>query len=242
MITPQHIDFFNENGFVIVENLLKPTEVDYFREIYEDFLSGKIATGGHRSDLSGLTDEGEQERIVQIMRPSVLYPPLLQSVLHQRVLKMAKTLMGEDMDLDFDMLIDKAPMTNAPTPWHQDEAYWIDMEDKRAVSSWVALDDVVKENGCMWYVPKSHQNPIRKHVQTGKGGALQCEAVETEAFAAEIKAGSCTFHHGRTIHYARGNSTNRRRRAFITNYRPAAMIAYERAQGFDHLGEREVRS
>ncbi|MEZ4987120.1 MAG: phytanoyl-CoA dioxygenase family protein [Saprospiraceae bacterium] len=175
------------------------------------------------------------------MCPSRLYPALMQSVIHQRVTALARQLMGEDMALDFDMLIDKPPHTHAPTPWHQDEAYWINMPDKRAVSCWLALDDVVKENGCMWFIPKSHQAALRSHVQTGQGGALQCQATEAEAIAAEMQAGSCTFHHGRTVHYARGNSTDRRRRAFITNFRPEDMITYERERGFDHLGAREVR-
>lgn len=115
------------------------------------------------------------------------------------------------------------------------------MPDKRAVSTWVALDDVRKENGCMWFVPQSQKEALRPHKQTGKGGALQCQATEAEAQAIEIKAGSCTFHHGRTLHYARGNSTANRRRAFIANFRPTAMIDYERAQGFNHLGQRDVR-
>jgi hypothetical protein len=32
-----------------------------------------------------------------------------------------------------------------------------------------------------------------------------------------------------------------RRRAFITNFRPQAMIDYERELGFDHTGKREVK-
>ena len=241
MLTSEQIDFFASEGYLVVDQLITAEEVKYFRQVYEDFLSGMIATTGHRSDLSGQTNRGEAEKIVQIMRPSILFPELAQSVVHKRALTIARQLLGVDMDLDFDMLIDKPPYTNAPTPWHQDEAYWIDMEDKRAVSCWLALDDVVKENGCMWFVPRSQDEALRHHEQTGKGGALQCLAEESEAVAAEIFAGSCTFHSGRTIHYARGNSTNRRRRALITNFRPQAMIAYERAQGFDHLGDRVVR-
>ena len=74
------------------------------------------------------------------------------------------------------MLIDKAPYHDFPTPWHQDCAYWIDMPDKRAVSCWVALDDVDVDNGCMWFVPTSHLLPIRPHRPAGKGGgALECD-------------------------------------------------------------------
>ncbi|MFT4665109.1 MAG: phytanoyl-CoA hydroxylase [Polaribacter sp.] len=241
MISAAQIRFFETNGYLIVEGLLTLDEVSFYREIYEDFLNGTIETGSQRSDLSGLSGGGKQEKITQIMRPSLLHLPLQNSIIHQRASLIAKLLQGDDMTLDFDMLIDKPPNTNTTTPWHQDEAYWIDMDDKRAVSCWTALDDVVKENGCMWFVPKSHLESIRPHEQTGNGGALKCQATEAEAVPAEIKAGSCTFHHGRTIHYSRGNNTAYRRRAFITNFRPDAMVDFERAQGFDHLGDREKR-
>ncbi|MEL7146835.1 MAG: phytanoyl-CoA dioxygenase family protein, partial [Bacteroidota bacterium] len=240
-ITTTQIEFFRKEGYLIVEDILKPKEINFYRQVYEDFLDGTIDAQGQRSDLSGQTLGGKPEKIVQIMRPSLLYRPLVDSILHQRTQQIAQRLLGDDLAMDFDMLIDKLPHTNTPTPWHQDEAYWIDMPDKRAVSAWVALDNVTKENGCMWFVPQSNEQNLRLHQQTGKGGALQCEAQESEAVAAEISAGSCTFHSGRTIHYARGNSTANRRRAFICNFRPAAMIAYERSQGFDHLGKRKVR-
>ncbi len=238
-ITPQQL--FAQHGFLIVKDLLAESEVLAYQQIYEDFLSGKYDTSDRRSDLSGATSEGP-ERIVQIMRPSDLLPDLLHQPLYLRTLEMAKTLIGKDAALDFDMLIDKSPHSDAPTPWHQDEAYWPDLPDKRALSCWVALDDAFIDNGCMWYVPGSHLEPLRAHEQTGKGGALKCQGSEAEAVPAEIKKGSCVWHHGRTVHYSRGNSTNHRRRAFIVNFRPLAMIELERAQGYDHLGKRTVKN
>jgi phytanoyl-CoA hydroxylase len=241
------IDFFRQNGYLLVENLLSEKEVEEYRNIYEDFLSNKIDTGNYRADLAGQPEDPDKkpgvERITQIMVPSRLMPRLLNKPLHQKTLAVAQILLGNDLELDFDMLIDKAPFTNAPTPWHQDCAYWITMPDTRAVSCWVALDDAIKENGCMWYIPKSHLLPIRPHVPSSKGGgALMCEASEDEAIALEIKPGSCVFHHGATLHYSRGNSTEKRRRAFITNFRPGSMIRFERKQGFDHTGDRKVNN
>jgi ectoine hydroxylase-related dioxygenase (phytanoyl-CoA dioxygenase family) len=150
--------------------------------------------------------------------------------------------------MDFDMLINKAPYTNTPTPWHQDAAYWIDMPDKRAASCWLALDEATVDNGCMWYVPASHLNPVRPHHFAGKqGGALMCEASEAEGVPVELLAGSCVFHHGGTLHYSRGNTTASQRRAFIVNFRPQAMIDLERQKGFDHgrsggASDRKVRN
>lgn len=104
-----------------------------------------------------------RENITQIMWPSALHPELLDLPLHARALAVARELVGEDMVLDFDMLIDKAPHTGVPTPWHQDAGYWVDLPDKRAVSIWVALDEATLDNGCMWYVYGSHLTPLRPH-------------------------------------------------------------------------------
>jgi len=240
MLNNTQIHFYEENGYLALSTLLTAEEVECFCQVYDDFLSGKIESGRHRSDLSGQGDG--RELITQIMRPSVLLPELGKSEMHRKALAIARRLSGEDMEVDFDMLIDKSPHTNTPTPWHQDEAYWPDLPDKRAASCWIALDPATKENGCMWFIPGSHKSSIRHHLQTGKAGALQCEADESEAVAVELPPGGCTFHHGRTIHYSRGNTTSHHRRAFIINMRPKKMIELERAHGFDHLGARKVRT
>lgn len=241
-ISNEQIQFYKKNGYLIIEDLISPEEVTAYRKIYEDFLSGKINTHNYRSDLSGASDKQAVEKITQIMVPSRIFPELLKMTYHQKAISIAKQLSSGDMELDFDMLIDKAPFTNSPTPWHQDCAYWIDMPDTRATSCWLALDEVYEENGCMWFVPESHKKPMRTHKATTKGGALQCEASEDEGIAVRLKPGSCTFHHGQTLHYSRGNSTANRRRAFITNFRPEKMIAFERSQGFDHTSDRKVRN
>ncbi len=238
MISVEQQQFFEKEGYLMVNNLLSKEEVSYYSDLYNSFLNNTIDASKYRSDLSG-SDNLSQEKITQIMVPSKLVPELLEKPIHKRVNQIAKQLLGEDIELDFDMLIDKAPYTNTITPWHQDAAYWINMPDKRAVSCWMAIDKATLNNGCMWYTPKSHLKPTLKHEQTGNKGALKCEGREENSVFAELEPGSCVFHHGNTLHYSRGNSTNAHRRAFITNFRPEEMIALERSQGYDHTGERK---
>jgi ectoine hydroxylase-related dioxygenase (phytanoyl-CoA dioxygenase family) len=203
-----------------------------------------------RSDLGGHVPQKKKgtENVTQIMWPSDFVPGLVEQALHQRALAVARQLLGNDMAFDFDMLIDKAPLTDTPTPWHQDAAYWIDMPDRRAVSGWIALDEATVDNGCMWFVPGSHRKDLRTHQPAGKGGgALQCQATEIEGVPIPLKPGSATFHHGATLHYSRGNTTTTHRRAYIVNFRPEAMVQYERQQGFDHgrsgnVTDRSVRN
>jgi len=240
MITFNQISSFETEGFLAVKNLLNSDEMEFYYKTYDAFINNEFDTAGLRSDLYGAEDQNV-EYITQIMLPSRVYPLLLDRAMHQKGLQIAKQLLGEDMVLDFDMLINKAPHTNQPTPWHQDAAYWIDMPDKRALSIWFAIDEATLENGCMWYTPKSHKLPLREHHQPLGKGALQCIGSEEESKAVPLKPGSCAIHHGHTLHYSRGNSTSGHRRAFILNFRPKKMVELEREQGMDHSGNREVR-
>ena len=236
------IDFFEKKGYLIIHDLIDPDTVRAYQKIYDEFLSGVIDAGSTRRDLKGEDGSAKSESITQIMVPSKHYPALLDSAYYKKIRSISRTLLGEDLDIDFDMFISKAPHSDAPTPWHQDCAYWIDMPDKRAISAWMPLDETYEDNGCMWYVPGSHLEPMRKHDSTAKNGALICEGSESEAVAVPLKPGSCVLHHGATVHYSRGNKTSNNRRAMIVNFRPKAMIEYERQRGFDHTGENKVRN
>ena len=233
--------FFEQEGYLVLNSILDEEELPFYTGLYDDFLDGKYDLTNLRSDLSGVNRKSG-ELITQIMHPSRVYPKLIGKPMHKKGLEVAKQLMGEDMVLDFDMLINKPPKSNKPTPWHQDAAYWIDLPDKRALSIWFALDEATLENGCMWYTPKSHLEPLKKHFQTEGTGALKCEGTEENSVATPLKPGSCVIHQGKTLHYSRGNSTNGHRRAFILNFRPESMVKLEREQGFDHSGKRSVRS
>ncbi len=240
---------FKENGFVKVENLISPENVNEYLSICQDLLSGKIDTGKNRSDLGAeLGANKNVENITQIMWPSDFVPGILEMEYHKVSLQLVKELLGEDMEMDFDMVINKAPKTNTITPWHQDAAYWVDLPDKRAISCWMALDEATLKNGCMWYTPKSHLYPIKPHRFAGKqGGALVCDGSEDNSVFVPLKPGSCVLHGGYTLHYSRGNSTHSNRRAWIINFRPKAMIELERSKGFDHgrsgnAADRKIRT
>ena len=241
MISSNQLKFFDQEGYLELEKILSEQDIVFYSETYDAFINNEFDTADLRSDLSGKEDK-DTEYITQIMLPSRIYPNLLLQPMHQKGLAIAQQLLGEDMMLDFDMLINKAPHTNEPTPWHQDAAYWIDMPDKRALSIWFAIDEATLENGCMWYTPKSHQSPLREHFQPLGKGALQCSGSENESIAVPLNPGSCAIHHGHTLHYSRGNNTSGHRRAFILNFRPKKMVELERAQGMDHSGNRKVRA
>ncbi len=244
ILTQFEIDFFEKNGYLIINNLIDKETIEQYKTIYNDFISGKIDVGANRRDLKGegKIQDSKAESITQIMVPSKHLPELKSSLYYMKISDVARQLLGDDLEIDFDMLINKPPKSNSITPWHQDCAYWIDMPDKRAISAWMPLDKATLDNGCMWYVPGTHKLAMRTHESTAKNGALVCEGNEAEAAYVELDPGSVVLHHGGTLHYSRGNTSNSQRRAMIVNLRPQAMINYERERGFDHTGENKVRN
>ncbi len=181
------------DGYIAITDLLTEQDVAWYLESYDAILSGKIDAGQWRSDLGfGQSQKREAvENITQVMWPSESIPDLLNSSAYQRGLGTARQLLGDDMAFDFDMLIDKAPGTDTPTPFHQDMAYWLDLPDRRAVSCWIALDEATVDNGCMWFAPGSYRLPLREHRWHGKsGGALECDGSEAECVCVTLKPGS----------------------------------------------------
>ena len=241
-----------EDGYIVVPDLV-PTaaDVDVYRGMYDDLVSGRIDAGAHRHDLGSneAQKRDDDENVCQIMWPSDYFHGHWAGPLHVRTAAVARLLLEEEGEgdgdgdgddptvFDFDMLIYKAAHTDTAVPWHQDAGYWPSaLPDTRAVSCWVALDDATVDNGCMWFVPGSHRGALLPHAPAAEGShVLAAEGVgEEDGLPVPLAAGSATFHAGRTLHYTRGNTTAHPRRAYITNYRPAAMVAWERAHGFDH--------
>ena len=240
-VTERQKAFYEQNGYLIVESLVNPDQLRQYRDVVDRMIEGRIECGDSRADLGGhlARVRPSVENITHIMLPSEVAPWLAGSGFFRRSLGIARQLLGDDLERDMDMMIDKAPGTNTATPWHQDQAYWLPgMPDRRSVTCWLALDATTLDNGCMWFVPGSHHAPVRTHRYSGESGhALETDATEAEALACPLAPGSATFHDGGTLHYSRGNSTAMRRRALIANFRPAAMIAWERERGYDHHHE-----
>jgi len=233
---------FEEHGYAVVHNIIPKPQLRHYTGLYDSIQGGAVDASSHRHDLGGHKDQvvDGKENVGQIMWPSDLVAGFREGPLHERSYAVCKSLLGQDTAFDFDMLIYKDPHTATETPWHQDEAYWPSgMSDKRAITVWCALDEATVDNGAMWYIKGSHQGRLREH-QTASAGShilMTEDASEDEdgATCVPLPAGSAVLWHGRTCHYSRGNVTAQVRRTFICNFRPEAMVQWERQNGFDHL-------
>ena len=107
--------------------------------------------------------------------------------------------------------------------WHQDYSYWTRTQAMQHLTCWVALDDATEENGCLQYVPKSHNwGLLDKPELAGDMDGLmdyltEEQKAEFKPVPIELPKGYATFHHPLMVHGSYENKSNRSRRALVIN-------------------------
>ena len=105
------------------------------------------------------------------------------------------------------------------------------VDEVRAVSAWIAIDDADEENGCMRVIPGSHRLGLLTHAKAGQPGnllsvnqAVPAELVdEARAVSVPLRAGQMSLHHGLLLHSSLPNRSNRRRCGLTLRYVPPAV-------------------
>lgn len=243
-VSEAEIEAFRRDGYVHLRGVVSPGELAEISAVYDAFLRREIAvtgkdfndmtTGEHGTDPSGYA-------IVNVMLPRRYHPAWQGNVFEQRALDIARQLCGEGMVIDFDQLLAKHPgRTDAIFGWHQDQAYWIDTDDRRTATCWLAVDASTVENGCMQFLPGSHREPVRPHRPLHGDRSASHTLVtdlrpEDVMVPVPIAAGDITVHNEGVLHGSGGNTTTASwRRAYIVALRSEATVAEERRLGFTH--------
>ena len=219
-ITSTQIDFYKDNGYLPLDALTTPEEIELTRVIYDDLFSRQAGReDGNQYDLAGTDEEGKKARLPQIMNPTEYAPGLIDKEFRKNALTIARQLLGDSAEPNGEHAIFKPASQGAATPWHQDEAYWDPSKQYDAISIWMPLQVASMENGCLHFVPGSHRQEVQSHHSIGhdpRVHGLEIDEVDDkEAVACPLPAGGCTIHHCRTLHYAGPNLTEIPRRAYI---------------------------
>ncbi len=122
-----------------------------------------------------------------------------------------------------DQLFCKPAYHGGVVAWHQDYSYWTRTIPLQHLTSWIALDDATTENGCLYYVPKSHRwGLLEKPDLAGDMEGLvkyltDQQLAEFKPVPIELKKGYATFHHPLLVHGSFANKSQKSRRAFVLN-------------------------
>jgi ectoine hydroxylase-related dioxygenase (phytanoyl-CoA dioxygenase family) len=250
LVTDEDRAAFQRDGYVHLRGVMSPEEMAEISAVYDRFLRREIdvpgkdfndmTTGEHGSDPSGYA-------IVNVMLPRRYHPDWQGNLYEQRAASIAEQLCGEGMVVDFDQLLAKQPgRDDAVFGWHQDQAYWIDTDDRRTATCWLAVDDSTLDNGCLQFLPGSHHEPVRPH-RPLHGDRSESHTLVTDLRpgdlmrAVPITRGDITVHGEGILHGSGGNtSAESWRRAYIVALRSLDTVAEERRRGFTHSHNDDV--
>ena len=234
-LSAEQITRFDEEGFLAINGLAAPGEVDHVRTIYDRLFAEKAGyeRGLHLDMLSPDDHAASAPRLTQILNPTEFAAELLAAHFRKNALAVAKQLLGDDAVPWFEHAICKPAQHGAETPWHQDEAHRNDPGvTYRQLSIWMPLQEATINNGCMRYITGSHRGPVLTHRSPNNDPrimALECaDAFDTalETFV-PLAAGDAVAHDARTLHGANANRTDAPRRAYIMAFRGAMRPAPE---------------
>ncbi|MCQ6560771.1 phytanoyl-CoA dioxygenase family protein [Paenibacillus mendelii] len=220
-VSQEQIDFYRENGFVQIDNVLTPEEVDELAEAMEEAMTEKSGNAV-ATDKSGGAYYRVLNQKVNVWRD---HGVMAKYSLHPKVAEIARLLNGASkMRLFHDHALWKMPADSKATPWHQDAPYW-PMNETGALSAWIPVDDVDENNGCMMFVPGSHKEGKLKGIDFLEPQSIFDYVQDKEAnlkkpVVVPLKKGSCTFHSGLTFHYAYPNMSDKPRRVLALIYMP----------------------
>lgn len=222
-LTEEQIARFEREGFLVVDGFTTPEECARVKAIYDRLFAERAGReAGNQFDLAGADEEGKEAKLPQILSPHAYAPELVETLAWANALESMRQIYQTDEVGCGDHAILKPARNGAPTPWHQDEAYWNPDLRYRTLSIWLPLQDTSVEMGCMWFVPGSHRQDVLPHRPIGGDSRVHgleldpaFEVDLSKAVACPLPAGSVTVHDSRTLHYAAGNHTEEPRRAWI---------------------------
>ncbi len=124
-LTEEQIDFYYDNGFLAIEAITTGEEVERLRGVYDQIFEQRAGRAeGNQFDLAGADEEGKAAALPQILNPRKYAPELASTLYEVNARAIARQLLGSEAVFSGDHAIFKPAGSGAPTPWHQDEAYW----------------------------------------------------------------------------------------------------------------------
>jgi ectoine hydroxylase-related dioxygenase (phytanoyl-CoA dioxygenase family) len=243
-LTPQQIDFYRREGYLVVHGVLDAPELERLRSAMDELLAGARGVADHTAlyDMED-THTPEQPRVRRLKLPHLHHAAFHDLIRSPKVLGLLTSLLGPSVRMHTSKLNLKSADYGAAVEWHQDWAFYPHTNDD-VLAMGVLLDDFEPDNGPMMVVPRTHVGSICDHHHAG----VFVGAIDPDRIAPEIaravpliaKAGSITLHHARLIHGSALN-TSRRPRSFLL-YEAMAADAWPLASGlYGSLEEFDAR-
>jgi phytanoyl-CoA hydroxylase len=223
MIKPNDVEFYNEQGYLLVKGVFNRTEVEEMREAVEKIIrrAAEAKKDGNHAWQGDFLPPEQLKKLVLKGFHDVHYhdASFARAVIHPHMVEVLKQLIGPNVLLHHTKMLVKPPEIGAAFPMHQDYPYFPHQYHTMLAAS-VHLDDANTENGCLSVIPGSHKEGALNHV--GMYYLNHKEYPLSMGTPCPAEAGDVLFFNYMTIHGSDVNRSDRTRRNVLFQYREAS--------------------
>lgn len=223
-LSDEQVEFFHTHGYVAGIKLLDDSQIEVLRAELTDFFSPDHDGREFWHEFHSNESLDPNHVLFHALGAWRVRPGFHDLLWNRIFLIAASQLLGGSVRFWHDQLFCKPAEHGGVVAWHQDYSYWTRTIPMAHLTCWIGLDDSTEENGCLQYIPGSHQWDLLPI--TGLAGDMAAikEVLTNEQWARfqnpvpiELKAGECAFHHPLLVHGSFANHSRRSRRAVVLN-------------------------
>lgn len=203
MLTKEQLDFYHQNGYLLVEGLLTGEEASSLRRechALVDRLSAQTNIDATWGAARTAVAEAKETKIYHCHNVQFYSAAFTRLLVHEGLTEAASQIIGSpNVQLHHTKMFIKPPEKGSPFPMHQDHPYFPHARHSM-IAAILFFDDAPEEKGCVRVVPGSHKLGPLEHDSKG-GWHLPFSQYPIEsAVACPAKAGDALFFSYLTIH------------------------------------------
>lgn len=253
-LTKKEISQFNNQGYLVLKNVLTQKEMLNIDPVFDHFISGKEQKRMKKDFCDMSQPYGtpfEKFQLVNAMLPGKYMPSFKENIFFKVAQNISKQLYPSGIpDMDYEQFLAKKPTKKeAEFSMHQDLGYWPKTKNTWTATFSLALSDADIVNGCLHVIPGSNnEKNLREHKpksysksekksneKRDDSHTLVIESNPNDKLVyLPVKRGDITIHDERIVHGSGGNNSDKWRKTYIIAFRDSETIKKERSIGFTH--------
>lgn len=223
-LSEQQLQFFEQHGYVAGIKLLDDPLIEQLREELVELLDPSHQGRELWHEYHSNESPDPNSVLFHALGSWRIKPGFHDILWNPAFLVPASQLLQGSVRFWHDQLFCKPARHGGNVAWHQDYSYWTRTAPLGHLTCWTGLDQATQQNGCLQYIPGSHQWDLLPI--TGLAGDMDAiRDVLTESqweqfsnpVAIEMEAGEASFHHPLLVHGSAKNFTDVPRRAVVLN-------------------------
>lgn len=232
-ITEEQAQFFLDNGFLVIRNVLGEDELGLIQaEMAKLYEKGMASVLDDPDFFYGKGVKSGQQKLRRIEYVIDKSDPMKALLGHPFILRSVERLQGANLIPTWDSMVLKAPDEGIIVPWHRDGARPEGCEDDRPIFNVDFYLDEADLTTCLWVIPGSNKWSVEQaHERCSRPGFQTDDAIPVP-----MQPGDVILHDIMVLHGSPDGDRNPLRRTIYYEFRPGEIEAAYGPHTLEYLG------